>query len=105
MKTFVFDERESTLKNALRSAIGEQDDYVFIRLNPHLSSRMDQLLKINFICFGKTAAPSLKNRPLATTQDMLETLISGNVPSLVQLARLKLPNQLPLPDHVIKKLI
>lgn len=72
MKIIVFDEREETLKH---SALNEQEDYVFIRLNPHLSSHMDTLLTIDFICFGKTATQSLQKRPLATSKEMLDDLI------------------------------
>lgn len=105
MKIIVFDERESTLKHALQSALVERDDYVFVRLNPQLASPMDSFLSIDFICFGKSAAPSLRNRRLATTNEMLETFISRKVPSLAQLARRNLPKYLPkLPNHVIQKL-
>ena len=104
MKIFMFDERETTLKSALESALAETDDYVFVRLNPHLHSSMDNIITIDFICFGKSVNPSLQTRPFANTQDMLETLISRKVPSLAQLARCRLPNNLHLPKHVIDRL-
>ena len=104
-KIIVFDERDETLKHALCSALNERnDDYVFVRLNPHLASSIDKLLTIDFIWFGKSINLSLHNRSLATSKEMLEGLILNRVPSLAQLAKQNLPNNLPLPNHVVKKL-
>lgn len=105
MKIIVFDERASTLKHALQSALTECDNYVFVRLNPHISSENDRVLSIDFICFGESSAPSLKHKPLATTYEELQNLISGNVPSLTQLARQRLPKYLTIPPHVINRLL
>lgn len=105
MKIIVFDERTATLKHALQSALAERDNYVFVRLNPHISSETDRCLSIDFICFGKSSAPSLKHKLLATTFEELQNLISGNIPSLVQLASQKLPKYLNIPSHVINRLL